>query len=84
MTVTINQIAEFTGNILAEVGGNPDSIPETLRKRLGEYGFDPEGVEQMAQTILNLAIAQGDEPEPTILASFQIGVIIGAGLGEKP
>lgn len=84
MTVTLNEIAEFTGDILGEVGGDAEKVPEIMRSRLGMYGFDPDAVVSMAETILNLAIAQGEDPEPTIVSAFCMGVILGAGLGTRP
>lgn len=83
--VTLEQIAEFMGgHLLAEVGGDPEKVDALVKRKLGEFGFDPEGVARMGQTIINLAISQGEEPEATIMACWQMGVVLGAALGERP
>lgn len=84
MTVTLNEVAEFMGELLSEVGGDPDKIESMIFDRLGQYGFDPVGITTMAQTIVHLAVQQNEAPEPTIIAAFQMGVVLGAAKGERP
>jgi hypothetical protein len=84
MSVTLGEIADFMGELLGEVGGDAEKVPQMIRDRLGLYGFDPDGVEQMAATIVNLAVAQNEDPEPTIVAAFCMGVVLGAAKGQHP
>lgn len=84
VTMHMEELATALTDMLSEIGGDPTKLDALVRRRLGEYGFDPDACYSLGMTIVHMAIQAGEAPEDTIQASFVMGLVLGAQLGVKP
>lgn len=84
MTVRMEELGTALAEMLADVGGDPAKVDALIKRKLGEFGFDPDATFSLGNTIVHMAVQAGEAPESTIVATFQMGLVLGAQLGVKP
>ena len=82
--VGLAEINETMANVILGSSVNGDPLPKVLDQLVGQYGFDPEAVQQMAGQIVQAAVMMNQPPEEAVGGAFCTGILIGAMLGEKP